>query len=349
MKEKVSIIVPAYNCEKTIEKCLDSIINQTYRNTEIIVINDGSKDNTINILKQYAKIDKRIKLIDRENSGVSKSRNIGIEASSGEYISFVDADDWLEPNMIEIMVNNIKNEKVSFVVCKHFTNDQQGNQSESNIYELANRKFNNKEIYECNIIDHFLFFEKPIKNLVMLLLIKRKFLTDNDIYFDTSLYMLEDVYFYQKIFKNAESVYFTDTPLYHYYENINSVTRTQDKFINNIYGIIDANILITKYIVDNNLNIDLTKLNTNHIRIICDYINYICIYYNKEIYINLMKDLKNNNEYTRMLNNIKFSNLNIRNKIQVKLLFLKNYNIMYFFMKCLSFAWKIKNRRKENK
>ena len=92
---KVSVIVPVYNCEKYIERCMDSLINQTLADIEIIVIDDESKDTTFEILKEYEKKDKRIKLMTKKNSGVSSSRNKGMEIATGKYIAFVDGDDWI--------------------------------------------------------------------------------------------------------------------------------------------------------------------------------------------------------------------------------------------------------------
>ncbi len=89
----ISIIIPVYNVEKYLSKCLDSVINQTYKNLEIICINDSSQDNSLKILKRYAEIDSRIKVIVKENEGVSEARNRGLDVSNGEYIMFVDADD----------------------------------------------------------------------------------------------------------------------------------------------------------------------------------------------------------------------------------------------------------------
>ena len=95
MEELVSIILPIYNAEKYLERCLESIITQTYANIEIILINDGSTDNSINIIKEYAIKDSRIIIIDKENEGVSVARNIGILKARGKYICFVDADDYI--------------------------------------------------------------------------------------------------------------------------------------------------------------------------------------------------------------------------------------------------------------
>ena len=95
----LSIIVPAYNCEKSIEKCIDSILKQTYNDIEIIIVNDGSTDRTDDICREMAKQENRIKYIFKENGGVSSARNIGLDFANGEFIQFVDSDDYLEKHI----------------------------------------------------------------------------------------------------------------------------------------------------------------------------------------------------------------------------------------------------------
>lgn len=104
----ISVIVPAYGVEKYIEKCLDSIINQTYRNIEIILIDDGSKDSSGEICDNYAKLDSRIKVYHKENGGLSDARNYGIERATGEYLTFIDSDDYVDLDYIEFMYNLVK-------------------------------------------------------------------------------------------------------------------------------------------------------------------------------------------------------------------------------------------------
>ena len=96
---KISIVIPIYNAEDHLQRCVDSVLNQTEKNIEIILVDDGSKDNSIEICKNYLNQDKRVQLIHQENSGVSAARNRGIEQACGEYIGFIDSDDWIEPNM----------------------------------------------------------------------------------------------------------------------------------------------------------------------------------------------------------------------------------------------------------
>lgn len=109
MKHKFSLIIPAYNVEKYIKKCLDSVLNQTYNNYEIIIINDGSTDNTSKILESY-KSNKKIKIINQENKGLSNARNTGVSNAKGDYILFIDSDDFIEKKLLEILNKTIKDE-----------------------------------------------------------------------------------------------------------------------------------------------------------------------------------------------------------------------------------------------
>ena len=107
-KSLISIIIPVFNMEDKLNKCIQSVINQTYDNLEIILVNDGSKDNSLKICENYKNIDNRIKLISINNNGVSNARNIGIKNATGKYIGFVDSDDYIDNDMFETLYNNIK-------------------------------------------------------------------------------------------------------------------------------------------------------------------------------------------------------------------------------------------------
>jgi len=114
-QELITVIVPIYNVEKYLSKCIDSILNQTYTNLEIILVDDGSQDNCGKICDEYAKKDNRIKVIHKENGGVSQARNVGLDNANGEFIAFIDSDDYIEKEMLYILKNNIKN--VDLSVC----------------------------------------------------------------------------------------------------------------------------------------------------------------------------------------------------------------------------------------
>lgn len=117
---KISIIIPAYNAEKYIKRTLNSLINQTFSNLEIIVINDGSTDKTSDIVKGISKRDNRIKIIDKENSGVSESRNLGLEICTGDFIGFFDADDYAEPEMYDELIGNILKYEADISICSFY-------------------------------------------------------------------------------------------------------------------------------------------------------------------------------------------------------------------------------------
>ena len=123
MKKLVSIIVPVYNKEKFIDKLLDTILNQTYKNIEVILVDDGSKDGSLKKCKSYK--DKRIKVIHKENGGVSTARNVGLEAATGDYIAFVDADDYIEKDFIKKLITNIKDYDIC--ECGYNRVDEEGN------------------------------------------------------------------------------------------------------------------------------------------------------------------------------------------------------------------------------
>lgn len=117
MDNLISIIVPIYNTEKYLVRCLDSLINQTYKNIEILCINDGSTDNSLNILNEYATKDKRIIVINQTNSGAATARNNGLDNATGQFLMFCDSDDYYEPDMCQKMINAILSYNVDLVMC----------------------------------------------------------------------------------------------------------------------------------------------------------------------------------------------------------------------------------------
>ena len=118
-KELISIIVPIYNVEKYLRQCLDSIMNQTYQNFECLLINDGSPDNSANICREYVDKDSRFKYFEKENGGVSSARNLGIEYSKGEYITFIDSDDWVDSDYLELLYMKINEYNADLAVLTY--------------------------------------------------------------------------------------------------------------------------------------------------------------------------------------------------------------------------------------
>ena len=129
MDTKISVIIPVYNTSSLLRRCLDSVVNQTYKNLEIILINDGSTDNSLEICKEYALKDKRIVIIDKANEGGGKARNAGLDIATGDYIAFVDSDDEVDVRIFELLYSYLQKNNAEMAICdyatKHLDNDYQ--------------------------------------------------------------------------------------------------------------------------------------------------------------------------------------------------------------------------------
>ena len=220
MNELISIIVPVYNAEKYIEKCIDSIIGQTYKNIEIILIDDGSTDSSGIICDKYLKKDARIKVLHINNSGVSNARNIGLDKATGEWIVFVDSDDWIESNFCEkLYAGLISNPKVD-IVCSGY----------KRIYSYTEEfiNCNNKNIlYNAN---QYLLKLLNVQNgygFCHMKMIRRDCI--KDIRFNNKLVVAEDALFNMQILKNVNEVLQIGEGLYNYRFNENSLVRKYDK------------------------------------------------------------------------------------------------------------------------
>ena len=120
MDEKISVIVPVYNVEQYLERCVDSIINQTYKNLEILLVNDGSTDNSGQLCDELAKKDDRIRVIHKENGGLSDARNVGIDEAEAELIGFIDSDDYIDEDMYETLYRQLRESNADLSMCGHY-------------------------------------------------------------------------------------------------------------------------------------------------------------------------------------------------------------------------------------
>ena len=150
--KKISIIVPIYNAKEHLDKCVESILEQTEKNLEIILVDDGSKDNSFEICKKYEKIDQRVKVIHQENAGVSVARNHGIEIAEGEYIGFVDSDDWIEPVMYERLLKEAKETNADVVMCDATTVYSDGKIQADTITQLSKNQVLNKTDFTPSLL-----------------------------------------------------------------------------------------------------------------------------------------------------------------------------------------------------
>lgn len=207
----VSIIVPVYNSEKYLDKCIKSITCQTYRNIEIILINDGSKDNSPDICDMYAACDNRIKVIHKINTGVSHSRNIGLKLCTGDFIVFVDSDDWLEPDMIRHMMNIQVINDYDIVMTGIYENNLPLNKITEINYET--KGYSGKSEL-ASIIPKII--KDGTINQLLSKLYKADLIKGANIRFNNNLNLAEDALFNYEAFFEAESFYISDRCLYHY-------------------------------------------------------------------------------------------------------------------------------------
>ena len=205
---KVSVIIPVYNVEKYIPECLDSVLNQTFKDIEIICINDCSTDGSFNILKKYAQKDKRIRVIDfLKNQGVSIARNTGIEEASGDYIAFLDPDDWWELYLIEKAINKIQKDNTDIVLFCH--NEFINNELVPKVEKIA----------EIQDIINGADFTKYIYNVAILAwdkLYKAELLKNERIRFTEHLHPTEDVIFALEVFSKKPKVSYMTKCFYNY-------------------------------------------------------------------------------------------------------------------------------------
>ena len=225
----VSIIIPIYNGEKYLNQCLDSISNQTLKNIEIICVDDGSTDKTSSILKKYSSKDSRFKIITTENNGQGSARNIALKKATGEYVSFVDADDWIELNAIELLFNSAKSRDLDLLFFQMSNYIQSSdNFVSTDLYDI--KSFENNGIDENAIFKHedthdFLF-EIPVGPVSKLY--KRQFLQENNLTFPQGMLFEDNAFFYNAYF-HCQKAGFLKKQLYFRRRHEESVTQTFDE------------------------------------------------------------------------------------------------------------------------
>lgn len=212
-KDLVSVIIPVYNTDDSIINCINSLINQSYKNFEALFIDDGSTNGVDIIIKKYANIDHRIKYFYKENSGVSATRNYGISKANGNYICFLDSDDEYIENALERLVYLIKTNNCDFVKANFyysksgFKEFKEGIKFNEKLVEIESEK----ELYIKNIIDG------TMSTFVWVLIVKREII--ENLNFDEKISYMEDKIFYFELFSKAKSFYISNEPVYYYYYN----------------------------------------------------------------------------------------------------------------------------------
>ncbi len=224
MNELISIIVPVYNVEQYISKCIDSIINQTYKNIEIILVDDGSSDRSGCICDEYKEKDNRIIVIHKENGGMSDARNVGLKVASGKYIGFVDSDDYIEYDMFEKLYNNIIQYNANISMCSFIHEFPSGEKKEGKIFDKQITILTPMEALKNLIV------EKNLSNHLWNKLYERKLFEDIIFPFGKKM---EDVSTLYKLFEKANTLVYDNSIEYHYIQRGNSIMGKIDlKLIN---------------------------------------------------------------------------------------------------------------------
>ena len=207
----VSIIMPVYNVEKYIEKSIQSVLSQTFGDFELLIINDGTPDDSIVIAEKF--IDQRIKILHKPNGGLSDARNFGMQHTTGEYIYFIDSDDWIDPNLLEVCVTALHKFKTDFVIFGyHLDNENlEGNLITSTSKNHVEMLFSKKE-KNLNIDAETLALMGYAWNKMY----KTSFVKENNLQFEKGVSLVEDILFNAKVYEVSDKILFINYALYHY-------------------------------------------------------------------------------------------------------------------------------------
>ena len=288
----ISIIIPVYKVEKYLPECVESILNQTYKNFELILVDDGSPDNSGKMCDEFAEKDSRIKVIHKENGGVSSARNIGLDNASGEYITFIDSDDFVDKRYLEVLYSTSKENDTDISICcfAKYTH------SSFIIFNEIFPKKINIDFKDSNFLKFFkryFYLKNNIFGSACRTLFKKASI--KNLRFDENIKISEDLLFVVNTIYNSQSISFTNEILYFYrITNISASTSYKNNFLKS----------------QGNLSIELTSLfskidNKSFNKILKRYKSLLCYY----LFSNEIKFRKSNPDYKKNLKEIRKSEL----------------------------------------
>ena len=319
---KVSVIVPVYNVEPYLDKCLNTLVNQTLKKIEIIIVNDGSKDNSEKIIEKYLKkYPEKIKYIKKANGGLSSARNEGLKYASGEYIGFVDSDDYVSLNTFNLMYKKAKEKNFDLVVCNL-----------NYVYETKTKMVSaglDKDLENEDEVKKNIVFLYPA---VLNKLYKKEIL--DSLKFKEGIWY-EDVEFNFRVYPRVKSIGYVDKPLIQYVQRESSISKTIDKrlfnYIDNFNGLI-------RYYQDNNL------YNKYYFELEYSYVRYLYATFIKQLSYTNDKELFKEG-VKEAIKNVQEHFPNYKKNIYLKKFGLKNIYLKTFNKKTASLL-NFKNRRK---
>ena len=235
-KMKFSIIIPIYKVEQFLIKCIESVVNQTYQNIEIILVDDGSPDNCPKMCDEWADKDNRVKVIHKKNEGLIAARKSGLRVATGDYVCFVDGDDWIEPNMYEMVAAEVEKHHPDCVITQFYYSYP--DREEKSAYNLS-KSFYTRETLEQDVFPTMLFkdrfYQFGIYPCCWTKVFKKELLEKHIYDVDNRIRLGEDIAFTYPCLMECQSVAFIDAALYHYRQNPESMTASYDQKLPEIY------------------------------------------------------------------------------------------------------------------
>lgn len=237
----ISIIIPVYKVELYLRRCIDSILAQTFKDFECILVEDGSPDNCPAICVEYAKRDDRIVVIHQENEGVSAARNRGLDQSRGKWITFVDSDDWCEPEMLQKLYENATKYQADISICGVRRVDKNGE-------SIGYRKKNEEIVINGTQAILRMFAGNSFDTSTVTKLVNSKYFLNDNVRFDKNVHYSEDALLYYTLFKLANRITYLSRPYYNYFANPDSITRkgSLNEKIKTCFDAYDKMLLIEK-------------------------------------------------------------------------------------------------------
>lgn len=231
-KELISVIVPVYNVEQYLSRCVDSILNQSYQELELILVNDGSKDKSLEVCRKYEQKDFRIKIVDKKNEGAGAARNAGLEMAEGELIMFIDSDDWIEHDMLQHLYKLLRENSADISMCNYFIESVDGSERTSHPFPIQDEPSITNDIAQCvAMLDEQCKFPYLWNRLY-----KRKFIEDFHIRFENQFTTGQDLDFNLKYFRHVNKCVISNRPLYHYIKN--GIGSLCARYKDGLYGIV---------------------------------------------------------------------------------------------------------------
>lgn len=345
--DKISIIIPAYNVQDYISQCLENLINQTYKNLEIIIVNDGSNDNTSNIINEFANIDKRIVIINQENQGLSESRNNAMNIATGNYIMFVDADDWIEKDTCEICYNVIKTENADLILFSYIREYKDRSLIKSQFdmpkivfeeddvkYKLQRRIFGPYEEYEISHPEKLDCLSTAWGKLYKSDIIKKYAFKS----FKEIGATCEDVFFNIEILADVHKAVFIDKNMYHYRKyNVNSLSKLVDPNVYQKWK--TAYVCLKKIIKEKNYDNTYSYALNNRfsINLIGIGLRIVSSADRFKVKYNMLKSVLNDETYVNTISTLKYKKMAFHWRFFYWNAKHKNILMILFLLKCISF------------